>query len=418
MSKSFLNGGIALLLLLFSTLALIVPDLSNACLFLLVLCGAASLLMPASPQALPRAVVWRRYWPLLLALALPALAVLLHQVGAGDYNGRDYDRPLRLAMFLFVFLAVRRLPAGRLDWLPWAWTLAAVLACGKAWIVTDGGSIPNTGSLGFVPGVVFSNVALLLGVWLLLSLRLGQSRWLLVCKLIGIVAACYVTFMIKTRGTWLALPFFAVFFVWYLRSLKAWQKAAILLIPLVLLGAGAMRSDAVGERLAGVRNDLTAYADGGNRDTSVGQRLEIWRASWLMFREQPLWGVGRQQFKPELYRLAGEGKVSASIVELPHAHNGLMFQMALWGSGGLIAWMLVYLAPMVYFARALRHADDVVRTWAAMGMCLCIGFMVFDMTDVMFFWVILNGFYAISLAIFLTAIDHRKAALPADPSGV
>jgi O-antigen ligase len=128
-----------------------------------------------------------------------------------------------------------------------------------------------------------------------------------------------------------------------------------------------------------------------------------------MFEEHPLLGIGRENFKPELYRLAARKLTSPGIAELPHSHNGMLFQMALWGIGGLAALLLVYLVPLVYFFRELRHPDMRVRSYAAMGVTLCLGFWVFDLTDVMFFWVILNGFYAINLAVFLVCMDNCKA---------
>jgi O-antigen ligase len=84
--------------------------------------------------------------------------------------------------------------------------------------------------------------------------------------------------------------------------------------------------------------------------------------------------------------------------------------MALWGTGGLIAWLLTYLVPMVMFWREFGHSDVRVRTYAGMGVALCLGYLIFDLTDVMFFWVILNGFYVINLAIFFNAIERAKEA--------
>ena len=405
-----LNRVVLLLLLLVSSLALIVPNLSNTCLFLLALCGLVTLARRVVVDGEAVSAICRRHWPLMGSLALPLLAVVLHQVGTGDIHSRDIDRPLRLAMFGLLLAAVLNVPVRQLKWLAWAWMSAAVLALAKAWWVTKGGSLPNTGSLGFMAGIAFSNMALLVGTWLLLSRRMLQGRLMRALVLVAVVAAAAVTFMVKTRGTWLVLPFYAVFFVWYVREMRWWQRIAVILFPIIVLGAAAYESSMVRERIYDVQSDLEQYSRGTNRDTSVGQRLEVWRASWDMFIEHPLAGVGRRQFKPELYRLAAEGRITSSIVELPHSHNGLLFQMALWGTPGLLAQLLVYLVPFFYFLRSLRHPDVGVRSWAAMGATMCIGFWVFDLTDVMFFWVMLNGFYAINLAVFVSAIEQGRRA--------
>lgn len=404
--KIALERLVTVLLLGFASLGLVVPGWSNASLFLLALCGVAAWSLRDGQDAM----AWRDYRVLCLVMALPLLAVLIHQVGLGDHRFQDYDRPLRLALFVLVLLALRRLPAARLAWLPWAWSVALVLCFAKAWVITEGGTLPNSGSLGFMAGIAFSNMALLLAAWLLLSLTQAHGRLDLLLRVLAIVLACGVTFMIKTRGTWLVLPFYAVFFICYLRHLKVWHKLLILALPVLVLAVAMAGSSMVRERIYDVHDNLVAYADGSNRDTSVGQRLEVWRGSWMMFQQYPWLGVGRENFKPELHSLAGQGRISPSVVELPHSHNGMLFQMALWGMAGLVAWWLVYLVPLVMFCRALRHPAARVRSYAAMGATMCIGFWVFDLTDVMFFWVILNGFYAINLALFLLGMEHARRA--------
>lgn len=403
-------------LLAFSSLGLVLPNLSNASLFLLVFLGIVTLFVyrhrtPGWQAQLPSMKV------LFVVMALPALAVLIHQVGVGHFTFRDYDRPLRLAFFVMVFLAVWRVTDTALDWLPWAWMLACVLCFAKAWMITDGGSLPNSGSLGFMAGIAFSNAAMLIGTWLLLSLQLPMSTLQRCLRIVAIVLALGVTFMVKTRGTWLVLPFYAVFLILYLKQLSMMRKMLILLLPLVLVGVAMLSSDMVKQRIYDIGDDIQAYSDRSDRETSVGQRLQIWLGSWQLYREHPGFGVGREGFKPELHRLADRGEISNAVAELPHSHNGMLFQMALWGTGGLVAWVLTYLVPLVMFWRELGHADVKVRTYAAMGVALCLGYWVFDFTDVMFFWVILNGFYTINLAIFFCAIGRYKqasAGLPAN----
>ncbi|AON55887.1 O-antigen ligase family protein [Herbaspirillum seropedicae] len=402
------------LLLAFSSLGLVVPNLANACLFLLTLLGIAAIFQARRERNWPSAQ-FPAFRLLCFVMASAVLAVLIHQIGVGSFVFRELDRPLRLAFFGLVFFAMWQLGAEQLDRLRWAWILACLLCFIKAWIVTEGGSLPNSGSLGFMAGIAFSNAALLLGVWLLLSLQLPMSRLQRWLSIGAIILALGVTFLVKTRGTWLVLPFYAVFFIFYLRQLSMTRKAVILLFPLLLVGVGMLSNAMVRERIVLVGSDIRSFADGTNKETSLGQRFQVWQGSWELFREQPWLGVGRDGFKTGLHRLSDAGKVSELVAELPHSHNGMLFQMALWGVWGLIAWLLIYFVPLALFWRDLGHASVKVRTYAAMGVSLCLGYWVFDFSDVMFFWVILNGFYAINLAIFFRAIVHAKQDLSGVP---
>jgi len=360
--------------------------------------------------------MWRSYWPLVLAMTSLLLAVFIHQLGIGIFHARDYDRPLRLAMFGVIFFAVLCVPLRQLMLVQSAWTICALLACIKASLITDGGNLPNTGSVGFLAGIAFSNMVLLVGMWALVSLYWCSRTWSTALKLITSMLTLYVTYMVKTRGTWLALPFFAIFFVWYFRAIKGRYKLAIILLPILLLAGAFFQNDMVRKRLYDVQSDLIAYQNGSNKDTSVGQRLELWKASILMFKDEPIFGVGRDDFKKKLTQYAEKNQITPTIIAMPHSHNGMFFHAALWGIWGLIAWIATYLVPLFYFGKHLRHVDSQVRAPAVMGVILCIGFLIFDMTDVMFFWVTLNGLYAINIAIFLACIVKAKRASNQDIS--
>lgn len=413
---AYTSNVIAIVLFVFSALALVVPNLANACLFILFILGLALLLMRSTRDKIGFSDIWRSYWPLAVAMVSLLLAVGIHQCGTGIFEVRDYDRPFRLAIFGFIFFAVLCVPLRQLVLVQWGWIICTLLACIKAAVVTDGGRLPNTGSVGFLAGIAFSNMVLLVGVWALLSLYWSSKPWSIASKIVAGILALYVTYMVKTRGTWLALPFFAVFFVWYFKAIKRRYKLAIVLFPILLLVGAFFQNDMVKKRLYDVKSDLVAYQDGSNKDTSVGQRLELWRGSFLMFEDEPIFGVGRDNFRKKLEHYVERQQITHTIVAMPHSHNGLFFHAALWGTAGLIAWIITYLVPLFYFGKHLLHIDPQVRVPAAMGVILCGGFLVFDMTDVMFFWVTLNGIYVINLALFMACIVRIKRGESMSPS--
>ncbi|WP_249205491.1 O-antigen ligase family protein, partial [Achromobacter sp. Marseille-Q0513] len=62
-----------------------------------------------------------------------------------------------------------------------------------------------------------------------------------------------------------------------------------------------------------VSDDVDLYASKTQRDTSVGIRIQLWHASWLMFKKSPLVGVGVSNFRHELVELAKQDIVTPLV---------------------------------------------------------------------------------------------------------
>ena len=52
-----------------------------------------------------------------------------------------------------------------------------------------------------------------------------------------------------------------------------------------------------GTRWTEAASDVSLFTENKERDTSVGIRMQLWHASWLMFKQSPLVGVGVPNFR-------------------------------------------------------------------------------------------------------------------------
>src|SRR5690606_6324516 len=91
----------------------------------------------------------------------------------------------------------------------------------------------------------------------------------------------------------------------------------------------------------------------------------------------------------------------------PHAalclHDALPASLASFGIPGGVALLLVYLVPAWTFARRLSFENcAAVRTAAAMGLAVCLGFLIFGIAETMFRGMRTASFYALCVAVFLT----------------
>jgi O-antigen ligase len=80
--------------------------------------------------------------------------------------------------------------------------------------------------------------------------------------------------------------------------------------------------------------------------------------------------------------------------------------MAGHGVLGLCALLLLYFAPAWIFIRRLAQgAPQSARVAAAMGLCVCLGFFAFGLTELMFRGMGIMSFYALMIAWLMALSD-------------
>ncbi|GAA4335158.1 hypothetical protein GCM10023144_28080 [Pigmentiphaga soli] len=406
----------ALALALFPALMLSRPNPANACYSLLLALACAALAMRRRADGIGAAGLLRRCWPLMLAMAGLPLALALHETvftGAVPHIPYLY---LRFALFGLLLWVLYLAGPGRIEWLQWGCAAGAIVSA--AWIhgLAGPGRLNHIGINNAIP---FGNLSLLMGVLALLSIgwRRPASNAALACggialRLVGGAAGLYASYLSGTRGGWIALPAFAVIVLLPFR-LRPRIYAGLLAAIVLGLGAGGYANGWVSQRVEQAVSSLEEFQHGQDLDSSEGNRLQMWRASLLMFRDHPLIGVGPKGYQPELVRLAQRGIVTPAATAYSHSHNDVLFALATLGLPGLAAILATYLAPALFFARRVRHRDAGLRTAAAMGLALCAGFLIFGLTESMFVITLTNAFYSLMAAAFVAYAIRREAQLRA-----
>lgn len=149
--------------------------------------------------------------------------------------------------------------------------------------------------------------------------------------LLGLVSSIAGLFGCFGRGAFLVSALVAPFYLYYyLRNSK--KMAAIILIILCLLGGAVLSSPKYVERLSTTLNTTT------NR--SNVDRIWTWKASWDMFKDHPVNGVGLNNWG-WYYRNAGY-KYDEETQNLPHAHSNYMQPLAETGTIGFLGLLYFY----------------------------------------------------------------------------
>ncbi|SPA50688.1 O-antigen ligase family protein [Cupriavidus taiwanensis] len=396
----------------FPALMFVKPSLSNTCYGLLLGWSAIALAAGGRAALAEYGCILRRYWPFMLAMAALPLAVLLQQLLTGADDPHVPYLYLRFALFIVLVAGMLRLGRRGMQSIQWGFVACALIAALWLHEVAAAGRPSHVGFSNVIP---FGNLALLTGMLAVISIGWNRpgDHWLAGLKLLAGFAGLYASYMSGTRGGWLAIPVLALIALAASRRLTRLHKAGVLVGLAGLMALGWFSSAMVQQRTAAVVSELSQFVQHVTSDTSIGVRLQLWRASLELFQAQPWTGVGPEHFETTLQTLATQHVITPLAATMPHSHNELLHAAATLGIPGLLAILALYLVPAVFFLRHLRGTDRGTRVASAMGLALCCGFMVFGLTEVMFATTLVNAFYSLVMAFCFAYVVARQSKLPA-----
>jgi O-antigen ligase len=203
----------------------------------------------------------------------------------------------------------------------------------------------------------------------------------------GAAGALLALLLSGTRGGWLALPIPVLVFAWAYRRYILGRPRVLMafLGVLVIFFGSALSLDSVWKRVDVAVEETHEYFEMDEyKHTSVGARLEMWYAGWLMFSEHPLLGVGDDNFDPALQSLVDEGRVDGKILTFRHLHNQFVDHAAKGGLLALLALLTVLLGPTILFWRYMSSDAPLIRASATLGVSFALTFLVFNFTQGMF----------------------------------
>lgn len=374
-----------LLLLALPVLILLIPRGGSVPYHLLALVGIIALLLrwPGAPRRLAgeeRLAI--------LGFAAFTITVLLSvaETGASREAVRDLDvllRPLWAIPIIYLFVRVRP-PEGML-W--FGLSLGAVVAGLNALyeVITAAEYVRAEGGTS---AVTYGNTALAMGVMAAAGLpyfrRLGRA-WMIVpaaALLLGLVGS----FLAGSRGGWLAIPVLALLLLWHY-----WQPgyrrlaiASVLTVATIVSLALLLPQTGVKNRIDQAVTQVQLYGQDPavHGDTSVGLRLEMWRAAWSLFLERPLFGGGMgHSFNRFLREGVAEGKFHPATTGQTMPHNVVLDLLALRGLVGFTGVIVLWWALGRVFLTAARDPEMEIRALGTAGLALLLGYAVFGLTD-------------------------------------
>lgn len=357
---------------------------------------------------------FRAYKWYFIGAAAFTVAVPLQQLVLQFWAPRHLDPLSRFFLALAPFLFLRKLPAKSLRIIGWASSVGATLIAAWAIYYTPPGvhwSDTNRFTTGFTNQIPLGDTALLLGFLAILTIgwEYKKTPLLYLARIFALSCGIYVLYITGTRGGWLAIPIFLSLTLWSFRIHTQRKLILSFLVGVIAMAAIASSTPMIQTRFADAISNLEMMRI-GDADTSIGLRLELWKASSIIFLEHPVLGVGRGRLQPALSKLAAEKRVIPQAVN-QHSHSDFFSIAAEMGIIGITCLGLLYFGMTYYFWRERQSDDPLIRTAAYSGLAVSTSTIIYGLTIDVLVPVMQTTLIALLIAALLAMIDARHREL-------
>lgn len=251
--------------------------------------------------------------------------------------------------------------------------------------------------------ITFGDLALALGVMSLCALSEFRKTRLAYLPVTALLCGLLASVLSESRGSWIALLFVVVPLLIYGRSIYGRRIVlAVVLMGVMSVLAYFIPATGVAERVGEAIMNAHAYINSGDANNSGGIRLELWKASWMMFVDHPWFGVGRDSFHDALQSLLAQGRLQPSrALTYASSHNDVLNFLATGGLVDCSFLLLMYFGPLCIFLSVLRKAHSEYHAAALAGVILVACFVAFGLTDVMFWLMAPKVFYGMMVCTLI-----------------
>ncbi|WP_298225278.1 O-antigen ligase [Acidocella sp.] len=347
------------------------------------------------------------------------LAVFTGQVANHRWGWPYYDAISRFLFSIPIFFALRRIKNNYLLLIWYGIATGAFIAVVTAIFFPynwgDSNGLERIGT-SFVNPIHFGDIALTLGILPLFGLETKTTNndadyaFKLFIAVTAGISGIYASILSGSRGGWVAIPFYIFIALAIGRhSIRPRTIAIIFSGTTALLLFIYFSIPEVRDRLDLIIANLREFAS-GEVNTSIGIRLQLWKAAIIIFIDHPIFGIGMGGFKATMDSFQQMGILTPLAAEYgrQEVHNEILSRMSQLGVVGLVAIIAIYLVPAWLFWKQLNAKQIDIRRAARMGVALVCGFFVYGLSVETFDLTMTSAFYALTISILLAAA-HPKS---------
>ncbi len=148
-----------------------------------------------------------------------------------------------------------------------------------------------------------------------------------------------------TRGAWIATVLALVPII--VRSkFKFWLLGVVFLVVALLFSLPQVRTRTL--------NDIQAvlnYSYGSSVETSMGTKLDMWLASFELFKQSPVFGVGANRWQQSMNVMIENKQASEILRRFNQPHNMFVYMLTTTGAVGMVVFALLVTFPYYFLKR-------------------------------------------------------------------
>ncbi len=303
----------------------------------------------------------------------------------------DEAYPFLFAIPIFYYVSRFTLPIDRIYHLNLLGSLLLLVACLAYRLTLDGHADARVANTMGMISIQFACIVMVMAVINLsaVAFYVQQKKQMLV-----FFAACAYTMTAllvlfsTARGSFLSLLVTLVIFVvcFYRKlpkKLLLTSGISVVVLMVTLLSVTSIRSSVLDKlRVSEAVTDFE-QADKGNDNTSIGLRFVMWENALKLIEEKPLFGWGEEGYQTGMAALAAQ---NIDVSSFSHAHNDVLSMAVKKGLVGLLALLMLYAIPLVYFFKqySQNQQDAKIQTIAFAGMMAVLSFVLAGLTQTIF----------------------------------
>ncbi len=242
--------------------------------------------------------------------------------------------------------------------------------------------------------IFWGNIALCSGV-IAFALRksIAEKRWTNYLGYIALTCGLIASFWSQTRGGWISIPVSLLILV-SLKSISKVQAGAIIL----LLIAATFSFDTIENRIARTISKINIFNAEVKLDASTQVRLDMFQASFEIFKENPLFGNGFASYKASSKELVKQGKEPSWVSHFEQPHNEYLNTLVSSGITGL-AMLIAILTSILYLLFKLPKKSP----YKIAGYLLISQYLIFSMSEIFFSTKLTIVYFCIAAALIIYA---------------
>jgi len=235
--------------------------------------------------------------------------------------------------------------------------------------------------------VIFGGISITLGLMCISAVIFSKSNKFTIFMILGFIFGSIASILSGSRGAWLALLSCFVYFIWSNPIPLSVRHRIIVSLIFVFTILACYQIPDIQLRVDYAIQNIDAYSNQIIEKNSLGLRLETWKAGFIIFFENPVFGIGEGNgnFITALTNLTNRGEIAPAIpTSIAHIHNEYLSAAMHRGIFGLLSLMILFLFPLWVFKQGLLASNGTPKILLISGIMLILCSMTISLSDVFF----------------------------------